>query len=148
VGLTTDGQQLAHCLYGSRPSWRPVVGVVLPPLWTAEEGPGSGGRTSPIARARVVGASEMATGVVVGAAVILPPGRRRGLSPRRSPALEEASVLDAPPPRYGGCWWDLGVGRLFGGRRPRNPMDGGNFDVPETSKASRLGRRWPTNFPT
>jgi hypothetical protein len=28
-------------------------------------------------------------------------------------ALEEALVLDTPPPRYGGCWWDLGVGRLF-----------------------------------
>jgi hypothetical protein len=32
--------------------------------------------------------------------------------------LEEALVLDAPPPLYGGCWWDLGVGRLFGGAPP------------------------------
>jgi hypothetical protein len=34
---------------------------------------------------------------------------------------EEASVLDAPPSRYGGCWWDFGVVRE---RRPQNRMDG------------------------
>jgi hypothetical protein len=24
-------------------------------------------------------------------------------------ALEEALLLDTPPPRYGGCWWDWGA---------------------------------------
>jgi hypothetical protein len=84
---------------GGRPSWRPVVGVILPPLWhqdhrgqpvprtaaegnyprTAAEDPRSDGgtdgvRTSPVGRTGVVGASDMATGLVVESAMI--PGLR------------------------------------------------------------------------
>ena len=76
---------MAHLGDGGRPSWRPLIGVVLPPLWhqghkgnapdcrggQLPQDRGRGGRT--VGRPGVVGASEMATGVVVGSAVILAP---------------------------------------------------------------------------
>jgi hypothetical protein len=73
---------LAHLGDGGRPSWRPLIGVVLPPLWhQGHKGyapvcrgviiPGPVAARAPVGRAGVVGASEMATGVVVGSAVIL-----------------------------------------------------------------------------
>jgi hypothetical protein len=60
---------------------------------------GSGGRTE-VARALSrgpgwSGASEMATGVVVGSAVILAPGRRRRLAPRRSRRSASRSTTSA-----------------------------------------------------
>jgi hypothetical protein len=80
------GPEVAHLGDGGRPSWRRVVGVVLPPVWhqghkgqsvprTQDRGrgpQGSGGRTdglrarAPVGRAGVVAASEMATDAVVG----------------------------------------------------------------------------------
>jgi hypothetical protein len=97
--------------------------VVLPPLWCQGHkgqparrisalgaiipGPrkrasGSGGRTE-VARALSrgpgsSGASEMATGVVVGSAVILAPGRRRRLAPRRSRRSASCSTTSAHQP--------------------------------------------------
>jgi hypothetical protein len=57
--LQRERRLLAHSRDGGRPSWQPVIGVVLQPLWhqghkgqpmpqdprTATEAPGSGGRT-------------------------------------------------------------------------------------------------------
>jgi hypothetical protein len=78
---------------------------------TAAEGPRlrwrtDGLRTSPVGRAGVFGASEMATGVVVGSAVILAPGRRRsrlrltGCLEREACARPSPIKLLAPPVRF------------------------------------------------
>jgi hypothetical protein len=63
--------------------------------------PGSSGRPSPVARAGVVGASEIATGVVVESVVILAPGRRRRSAPRRSrrSASRSRTQTRQPSPR-------------------------------------------------
>jgi hypothetical protein len=41
-------------------------------------------------------------------------------------------VLDAPPSRYGACWWDLGVGRLVGSG-PASPKLHGRAAVASTT---------------
>jgi hypothetical protein len=112
---------VAHFGDGGRPSWRPLIGVVLPPLWhqghgatyapdchggnyprTAAEAPGSGGRTdglrtSPRREGRVVGASEMATGVVVGSAMILAPASSPTVWPKNAQAFPGTSATVLAP---------------------------------------------------
>jgi hypothetical protein len=101
---------MAHSRDARRRLWRPVFGVVLPPLWhqghkgqpmpqdprTATEAPGPGGRTGglrtiPVGRAGMVGASEMATGVVVGSAAILAPASVAAAWPQERPGLPGTS---------------------------------------------------------
>jgi hypothetical protein len=81
--LQRESRLLAHSRDGGRLGWRPVIGVVLPPLWhqghkgnapdcrggQLPQDRGRGGRT--VGRPGVVGASAMATGVVVGSAAPL-----------------------------------------------------------------------------
>jgi hypothetical protein len=110
---------VAHCRDGGLSSWRPVTGIVLPPLWhqghktqpmprtrrggqlpqdRGKRTPGSGGRTDGLRKrpaGRVVGASEMATGGVVRSAAIPAPASPPPIGPknaRASQASGSASV--------------------------------------------------------
>jgi hypothetical protein len=69
---------------------------------TAAEAPGSGGRTdglrtSPRREGRVVGASEMATGVVVGSAMILAPASSPTVWPKNAQAFPGTSATVLAP---------------------------------------------------
>jgi hypothetical protein len=110
---------LSHLGDGGRLSWRPVVGVVLPPLWhkatrgslcpglprgpmtpgprqRASSGRTDGLRTSHVGRAGVVGASDMATDVVVGSAVILAPVSSPPVAPPSIECLESEGRRQTP----------------------------------------------------
>jgi hypothetical protein len=80
---------------------RTAAGAIT--LGPGQRTPGSGGRTeglrtTPVGRAGVGRSSEMATGVVVGSAVILAPGRLRRLAPRRSRRSASCSTTSAHQP--------------------------------------------------
>jgi hypothetical protein len=94
---------LAHLGDGGRPSWRPLIGVVLPPLWhqgqkgqptprTRSIAAPTGSARAPSGGAGVFGASEMATGRRGGAG--RDPGaprRRRHLAPR-TPLIRSRAI--------------------------------------------------------
>jgi hypothetical protein len=89
---------LAHCRDGGRPSWRPVVEVVLPPLWHKGHTPTGG---DPQKRPRICGSPRGSTG-----------GRTDGLLTRSGGfgiAVGRAGLFGASEMRRA-PWW---------GRRPR-----------------------------
>jgi hypothetical protein len=99
---------LAHLGDGGRPSWRPVVGVLLPPVWpqaqpvpmtaagatvAALTGSTRGPSSGPDGRCQ-----RDCDGRRGGSAVILAPGRSRRLAPRRSRRSASCSTTSAHQP--------------------------------------------------
>jgi hypothetical protein len=138
---------VAHCRDGGRPTWRPLIGVVLPPLWhqghkgmprtgargnyprTAAEGLRLRWPHGPVGRAGVVGASEMATGVVVGSAVIPVCAARsspsRGLTQHLASPRAHPKPGPTPQTRGNASWASAVAPRVVWCRSPRPRFDDG-----------------------